>query len=628
LLQISEFCPPWREEAQCLAELLPAQTNCPPGFKKIVVRMTQKRTWDPLAVSPVSAGVQPLRVQSDWPQDPSLRIRRALLPPGQTNQFTIADQSICTATMTLQHPVEVRVEAKLARAGFSPLAPLSVSVQMDALPARHLALTPVLSAIATNFSLGEGPHLLRMWIEDPVVNQCVQIEFSGAGGELTNTIWSAPFADVGSQKRFFFGATEAQPVRFTWTGPALLRVDEWHKEALSSQYRFVPSGEQAIALLPTAGRAQSWFQIFVRSTQTNQPDTRPAWSTREPERAPAPQLVLPEAAALPEARLKDYYGLGGQEDGTWTASALVAHRYPFEPGGKQTNPLNEFVQGSAAYRQAAPSETVWFETDAFGRVHRQGDVTLGLSEYVEGHPQVLPIEWAWSGQAFLGWVDPNHSEAAGSLYTTLEIGQRRHLSRQVDWYPFAAFSAHHLTLSPAQAKTLTYLDQDLYTTYRHNHLWGGVLGNELEYKPWLDTVLKAGIQVTGNEDFSPDHWGMVFSWDQLIGPFRGEVAYLFTQWLADSDRKTTSLLQGVAAGLYGEVWLNGCNRIEVGGQYRHDWPGSGDSYFVVISWDFSQGRGYRDYSPHKTKFVDLRSRRIPASFNNSFEPDLPLSNHP
>src|SRR5262249_1972517 len=46
LLQVSELFPAWREEAQCLAEVLPAQTNLPPGSKKILMRITQKRTWD------------------------------------------------------------------------------------------------------------------------------------------------------------------------------------------------------------------------------------------------------------------------------------------------------------------------------------------------------------------------------------------------------------------------------------------------------------------------------------------------------------------------------------------------------------------------------------------------------
>jgi hypothetical protein len=619
LLEVSEFFSPWREEAQCLAEVLAARTNCPPGCKKIQVRVTQHRTWDPLTVSPVSAGVQPFKVQSDFPQDPSLRIRRALLPPGPTNQFTIVAQTVYTATMELQHPSEVQVHAELARAGFSPLAPLKVSFQIDSLPARHLALTPLSQAVDTNLSLSDGSHLLRMWIEDPVVNQSVRIGFAGSAAGITNTVWSESFSDMASEKRFFFGATAAQPVRFSWTGPALLRLDEWQEQGLSSQLLFVPGGEQVVALPPSAGRTQSWFQVFVRSTQTNQVDARPSWSIREPEEVPPPQLHLPESGPLPQAHLNDYYHLGGQENGTWSASVLLAHRWPFEPFAPNSRALNEFVQTTAAYRKEVPSETLWFDTEAMGRVHRPGDVTVGLSEYIEGHPQILPIEWAWSGQAYVGTVGPTESETEGSLYTTLEVGQRRHLSRKLDWYPFAGLFAHYLSLSPTNAKPLTYIDQDLYTTYRHDHLWGGVLGNELEYFPWLDTVLKGDIKVGSNEDFSPDHWGMRFSWDQLMGPLRSEVAYEFVQWLADSNRKNTSLLQGIAAGLYGELWLSGRHRIEVGGQYRHDWPGSGNSYFLVISWDFSEGRGYRDYSPHRSEFLDLRTRHIPAAYNNSFQ---------
>ena len=59
---------------------------------------------------------------------------------------------------------------------------------------------------------------------------------------------------------------------------------------------------------------------------------------------------------------------------------------------------------------------------------------------------------------------------------------------------------------------------------------------------------------------------MRFSWNQLFGPVRGEVAYRFTHFLTDSDRSSAYWKQGVSASLFAEYWLNGRHRIEVGAQ--------------------------------------------------------------
>jgi hypothetical protein len=628
LLQVSEEFPAWRGEAQCRAELLAAGTNCPPGCTKIMVRLTQNLAWIPLPVSPLAAGIRPLQVPSDLPQDPSVRMRRALLPPAGTNQFTIAARNEFAASMSLQHPAHLQMSAELARAGFSPLAPLAVSFQVDAGDIQHLPLAPLRPVAGTNFTLAEGPHLVRVWIEDPVVNQFVRISFAGESGIFTNTIWSQPVAQAGAENRFFHAATAAQPMRFSWKGPTLLRLDEWREGRFLSQLRFVQGGEQAVEVLPAPGRTESWYRVFVRTTQTNQPDVRSAWAIREPEEVLPPELRLPPSIPPSRAQLVDYYGLGGQEAGTWTASVLAAHRWPFEPGARKNAPVNDFIEANEAYRKLNLSETLWSETEALARVHRSNDLTFALSERLEGHPQEALFDWSWLGRAFVGSVGPQQHDIEGAFYTALEIGQHRHLSRKLDYYPFAALFAHYLTLNATNAAQYKYIDQDLFTGYRSTHRWGGMLANQLEYQPWLDTLLRGYIDMVSNKDFTPDQWGMRFAWNQMLGPLRAEVIYEFRQFLQDADRSSASWIQGIAGGLYAEHWLNGQNRIEFGAQYRHDWPGTGSSYFLVLRWEFSHGRGYKDHSPQEMAFRDLRNRRIPSEFNNLFQTGPPGASLP
>jgi hypothetical protein len=623
LLQVTELSPAWRKEAQCLAESLAAQTNCPADCKNILIRMTHDLTWAPLPISPTSAGMRPIPVRADESQDPGVRIRRALLPPAETNQFTISAQNAFTASMTLQHPAEVQLSAELAKAGFTPLAPLTVSLQIDALEVQSFPLTPFAPVARTNFALPEGPHLVRVWIADPVVNQFVRIGFAGQSEAATNSIWSQSLTEAASENRFLHSATATQPIRFSWRGPALLRLDESRDGQTFSQFRFVPPGDQTVDIPPAPGRAESWYRIFVRATDTNQPESRLVWATREPQAVPPPESRLPEAVPPDRAQVADYYRLGGQEDGTWTADVMYVHRKPFEIDLQAKGVINKFVEVGAAYREMKPDEAIWFSTEALARVHQPGDLTLGLAERIEGRPRVLPINWAWSGEAYAGSTGPQQQNINGSLSSSFEIGPRLHLNEKLDDYPVAGFFANYLTLNPARVVNLNYIDHDLYTQFRYQHRYGWMLGNQIEYRPWLDALLAGSVDAASNENFSTDHWGMRFSWNQLLGPLRTEIGYRFTRFLSDSDRTKPYWKQGLTGGLFAEYWLNGRHHIEVGAQIRHDWPQSGNSYFLVLSWDFSNGRGYRDRGPKETGFRDLRNRSIPAAFNNSFQPGPP-----
>jgi hypothetical protein len=616
LLEVSELFPAWREPAQCLAEFLAAQAHCTSSGRKILSRLTHNRVWSTLAVSPLSAGMKPVQVLSDTPQEPSLRLRRALLPPARTNQFTISGQSVFEAAMVLHHPARVQLQADLVKAGFSPALPLSIAVEVDAGQVFRLPFPLPGSAIETNLLLSAGPHRVRVWIADPAANQFVRIAFSGKSEETTNSLWrpdASGLAEVASERRFLHAATRSQPVRFSLRGPALLRVDEHRDGRFVSRLHLVQTGEETVELPPSPGRAESWYQVFVRGTQTNQLEIRTASQVREAEEVPAPRLRLPETPAISEVRLTDFYRLGGQEDGTWTPGLWFVHRRPFELSPSQNVVENEFIEANVTYRKANPSETLYFRTQALGRWHRPGDLTFGLSERVEGHPQTSPFDWSWLGEAFVGTVGPDQEDVQYALHTDLELGERFHFSRKLDWYPFASLFAHYLSLDPSTASQYDYLDQDLYTSYRQEHRWGGVLGSRLEYRPRLDALLKGGVHLMSNEDFTLDSWGMQVSWTQLMGPLWGEVAYRLKNFLDDADRSSAAWLQGASVGLFAEGWIRGRHRVEFGAQFRHDWPDSGNSYFFMLKWDFSQGRRYQDYGRHELTFRELRSRRVQVS---------------
>ena len=71
-----------------------------------------------------------------------MRLRRALLRPADTNQFILTSRAALSASMTLLRPARIDLGAELVGIGFSPLSPLTVSLQVDDHPPGRFTLGP------------------------------------------------------------------------------------------------------------------------------------------------------------------------------------------------------------------------------------------------------------------------------------------------------------------------------------------------------------------------------------------------------------------------------------------------------------------------------------------------------
>jgi len=628
LLQVSELFPAWRLEAQILAELAAAETRLQPGCKELLDRMRRQTTWMPLPVTPQSAGLRAIQFPCDFPQHPAWRVRHALLQPAGSNKLTLGAQSVFSAAATLKRRVEFDLEVELAKAGLSPLAPVTVIFELDNAEVQHLCLTPAQQTIRTNLVMGEGQHLLRAWIEEPIVNQFVRIQLAARQIESAEQLGANILAEGAIENRFFNIATAAQPVRFYWNGPALVRVDRWDNGALQHQLRFLSEGEQCVELYPPPGQPEALYKFFVLALASNKVHAQPALATRQLEPVPPPQFEPPPTVTPAQMQLTDYYPLGGQEDGTWTAGFMYARRRPFELDRKLDAVVNEFVEVNAAHRKLALDESLWYDTEALARAHLCGDVTLGAEQRIERRPVDSCIDWLWLGEAYVGMAGGRQQDIQAAVHTEFEIGPRLDLSRKLEFYPSVTLFGRYMTLTPGRAAEYEYVDQDLYTRFKHAHRWGLIAGSQLNYRPWLDTLVRCNIELASNEDFTPDSCGLRFTWTQLIGPVRGNLGLRLKQFFSDADRSAGSFVQSAAVGLFCERWLTGQHRVEFGFEYRHDWPGSLSSYFLVVRCDFGRGRGYRDHGPRESPFGDLRSSRLPAAFNNKLEPGLPGNSMP
>ena len=90
-----------------------------------------------------------------------------------------------------------------------------------------------------------------------------------------------------------------------------------------------------------------------------------------------------------------------------------------------------------------------------------------------------------------------------------------------------------------------------------------------------------------------------------------------TRFFSDGDREDSDTRQAISAELFRDFWITPRSRLEIGFEYRHDFPDNEDAGFVSITWHFSNGRGLRDFWPSRSDFRNLREAYVPEHYNNS-----------
>jgi len=168
------------------------------------------------------------------------------------------------------------------------------------------------------------------------------------------------------------------------------------------------------------------------------------------------------------------------------------------------------------------------------------------------------------------------------------------------------------------------LDQDVFTPYKRDHKAGFILSETVGYRPWLDTEWWAGASLTSNENFNPgelDHVSGRVGWRQFVRGWRLDAGYRVTQFFNDRDRNDGTTHQAVSAEVFRDFWVTPRSRLEIGFEYRHDFPDNENAGFVSITWHFSNGRGLRDFWPTRADFRNLREAYVPEADNNSIKGD-------
>lgn len=615
LLWIGEHQPEHYMGAVALTEAIRAAHPQVAGLSALVDRLGRNSSWTPVAIVQASAGLRSRNIVGWEPEAPALRVRRALLPPMNSNERLLAGDNRLVAAFTNTRPARITLNLGSVDVAALPAQPLLALLQIDQQAPQRIALTPGRPQDQRTLTLPLGRHSLRLWIEAPLANQFLRVRLSEAG--------RPQFAET--VERFYHVATLKEPLRVRLPGPAWVRIDQWRDGHDEVSYRWIEQTWNDLVLPPPGGQHEALFRVHLSAFAAGRSITPARTLNPESTPIPAPTLLITEPLQADPVILEDGLRLGGQEDGTWSLALsrqlrLYGRDGGAAPAGLDTGELavEKFREFAATYRYFDEDRHTHWRADMLARQPDQGFPTLGL----KGLASISPGGTFWNlgleGSLFVH-DGAGHDALPWSWSLGASASQRSDIRPTLWHQPKLSLFWRGSQGEDASARRHGQLDQDIYTPYRAEHRFGVSVGDTLSWRPWLDTEFYASAQATSNEDFNllaPDRLANTLGWRQLLGPFQWRTQWVGNHYFADAQRRSDSRNSHLSFELTWEHWLHNQERIEMALALKREIDVGQSLLSYSLTWHFGNGRAYRDFRPAEIDFLDLRQRRVPQQQNN------------
>ncbi len=574
------------------------------GTGNILRRLRREASWELVRSAQQSAGIRQIDFVGWQPEAPETRTRKAIMGLVTDNALLISGYNTRVLSMYNVSPVELTVELSIHDAAYRPIQPVSVLIGLDDLPESVVSLSALNPATTLTKNIGIGNHVLRIRLAAPVPNQFLRIRFI----ERRNQTGSVASTAV---QRSYMVATSDQPLVLLQQGPTRLRIDEWRDGQTLTNYRTLAPGWQQVTVPVEPGREEALLRVFQRRLEPGKPVaiSRAAEITVPPVADPlwtTGQSLQSLDRPIAEPLKKDLL------DGTWSliggwVSRRIVDDEPLVPATAE-----KFVLLGGAYRKYSARWGSWFYADGRLRIHQEGNPTFATRGAVTVRQPHWPLDLDLSGSYFRQRFD-----ASGQFETATAVRARLsrtlRINEKLSHRPSVSVFQRWLSLDDVSVADSEKVDQDIFTRYKRDHLRGLRIGDRIQYRPWLDTVLYADGYAASNEDlnvFDPDHLGLHLGARQLIRDLDLGVRYSRFEYFKDSDRNRSSTTQRLRFDLGYTRWFSSRYGLRSNLSYEYD-QGSGDSsIYLSLSLNRSNGRYYRDFRSSELDFRWLRERRL------------------
>ena len=582
------------KEILAKAEILYSKNLDEPGLKTMLTRIGKAPKWEVFDNITASAGVRQLENKTWQEESPHKKMYAALFSDVQRSRKIISSGESIGISLFNKDKTILNINTEVITPWFINKTPVNLYYRVDnGLPNK----VEVNQGKRVLVEVPQGSHYISITLAKQEHNQFLALQLTEQDGRVVEQI----------NRRNYHIATHKEPLEFTVDGPAWIRIDQLQDDVVSSDYRYVESTGHTIKIIPDVDHQETLLRIFRRVPGYGKKEAEIFWDDRAI--AVNKASYFKPIMVKPKTRIIDQLPLLGQEDGTLSYQAALVKRRSIED--EDDSETDKFLELSTAYRYFQANDDVYYQMNLLYRLRGKNPDSLGIQARVQGRTSRFALDWDIKASLFTQQLE--NSTAVGS-YLDLTLKQYRKF--QLKSYHVPRFNlfvrAHKLDYQEDE-----FIDSNIYTQYKDDHLYGIKLSDVFVYKPYLDMAYFAGAKLTSNEDIVDiDNHSFNLGWRQLLADYTLGAKFNNINYHQDRDRPQGYSKSIVSLDMAWERWRSSRNRLQVRLLYQYDFDIDDSSVRLDFQYHTGAGRDYRDFARDEVTFRHLRENHIPVEPNN------------
>ncbi len=573
--------------------------------------------WEPLSLVVAESGIRYLPYENWNPASPSLRVRKTIVPETSPEEELLFDNTRLIYSSDFDTETNLDIRVRLLEIPYLKPFPLTVDCILDGELFEKINLERHKSEAIIPVQLSPGEHHLSFHLKRRYTNQFLTVKVSASPGEIPDKV-DLIRKSAFQKERAYFVATKHNPVKANILGPAFIRFDSLHEEVIYSTYKYFDTGWHTVNLKPEGNRKEKLYRIY--KWQIREKESTQTALMRQPS-PPGPGLPQQTNVQLSTPFFPDYYPYFPQTDfidvGTFELTSRFERRRLFDED--QDTTIEEFTNFGLIHRKKSDWLPGYFQTKGFGRFRQNGGPLLGFGERISLMPRSLPFTIRLRGNIWL--QNPNSSQydfheaflnPEWSIKLIAGISKKYTLGDKVYHIPSVSLFQRFLSLKDNHPYQISYLDKDIFSSYKNDHRHGLNLQDTWHFIPWLDTRLFFGFGLGTNEIdeyFEPDYINFQTGLKQIIWPFQVNFQYRGTQYLEDNDRRSLFYRDLAELDVTWDLLLSTRNWLQAGIKIQKYTDSDELAGFLFVSCYFNDETEYINFRPTEVDFREIKSSK-------------------
>ncbi len=568
----------------------------PTPLKALKARLDRYAAWELVRNVRSSAGARWITIDGWRPENPKLKVRKALSTPVANDEQIVSTGHELGATIVGDLVSRVELRLAIAAPEFAPIEPMTAYYTFDDGPRRRVELRAGAAQSSQILPISAAQHSLKVGIENPPPGQQLRVRLRDAdrGRPLV----------VDQARRLYHVATRDEPVRITLKGPAWLRIHRRRGDTEAHEFRYLGAGWQTLALTSAPGVDQTLFRVF-RRVKAERSDYLPPQTASLS--APLPPFPTAIPSADPTPRHVSDSELIRHRKGGWTIyGAAVDRRNVDEDLLGASERFGEF---GAVHRARPTAHTgTFFRTTVLGRLRERGGPTLGVRERIDLRGSSWPVDIRLDADLTAQRPGGTLTDVEWSARVQAQASRSWTLNHRTRHRPRVRVFARYLSLDEDEIDDPSRVDQDVFSRYKGDHRYGLSFGDTVTHEPWADARWYAAPLLTTNEDldpFDPDYIQARAGWTQLLRDWVVDARYQFRHYFADADRDSASDRHQFRLAVDWDP-LRTLRHWHLDFSWIHDFSSADNSLRFTVGRDIGGRNTTREYYPGEVRFRRVR----------------------